>query len=79
MITDLFSINSLNTQNKIEFFRWNADGHYCLSCGKDSTIKLWNPKNGILVAAFAGHGRDVTDVDCTGDSEKIISRLVQLR
>ena len=22
---------------------------------------------------FAGHGRDVTDVDCTGDSEKFIS------
>ena len=24
-------------------------------------------------AVFAGHGRDVTDVDCTGDSEKFIS------
>jgi len=60
-------------QRSVLAVRWNADGHYCLSCGKDSTIKLWNPKNGILVAAFAGHGRDVTDVDCTGDSEKIIS------
>ena len=54
-------------------FRWNADGYYCLSCGKDSTIKLWNPSKALAVGVFAGHGRDVTDVDCTGDSEKIIS------
>lgn len=55
--------------------RWNADGHYCLSGGKDSTVKLWNPHKGMQVAVFAGHGRDVTDLDCSGDSEKFVSRL----
>jgi len=60
-------------QRSVLAVRWNADGHYCLSCGKDSTVKLWNPTKGMLVAVFAGHGRDVTDVDCTGDSEKFVS------
>ena len=26
-----------------------------------------------MVGVFAGHGRDVTDVDCSGDSERLIS------
>ena len=67
-------------ESKIQFFfsvlavRWNADGNYCLSCGKDSTIKLWNPFKSMCVALFSGHGRDVTDVDCAGDSEHFVSR-----
>ncbi|CBY20206.1 unnamed protein product [Oikopleura dioica] len=60
-------------QRSVLAVRWNADGNYCLSCGKDSTIKLWNPFKSTCVALFSGHGRDVTDVDCAGDSEHFVS------
>jgi len=63
-------------QRSVLAVRWNADGHYCLSCGKDSTIKLWNPFKSTCVALFSGHGRDVTDVDCAGDSEHFVSSSV---
>lgn len=48
--------------------RFNADGNYCLSCGKDRTIRLWNPHRGIHVKTYKSHGREVRDVHVTSYS-----------
>ncbi|KAK9096408.1 hypothetical protein Sjap_021905 [Stephania japonica] len=53
--------------------RFNQDGNYCLSCGKDRTIRLWNPHRGIHIKTYKSHGRDVRDVHVTPDNSKLCS------
>ena len=45
--------------------RFNSDGNYCLSCGKDRTIRLWNPHRGIHIKTYKSHAREVRDVHVT--------------
>lgn len=45
--------------------RFNANGEYCLSCGKDRTIRLWNPHRGLHIKTYKSHGREVRDVHVT--------------
>ena len=42
--------------------RFNRDGNYCLSCGKDRTLRLWNPHTGAHVKTYKSHAREVRDV-----------------
>ncbi|KAL1824867.1 hypothetical protein ACET3Z_011645 [Daucus carota] len=53
--------------------RFNSDGNYCLSCGKDGTIRLWNPHRGIHIKTYKSHGRQVRDVHVTPDNSKLTS------
>lgn len=53
--------------------RFNKDGNYCLSCGKDRTLRLWNPHKGILIKIYKSHGREVRDVCVTSDNAKLCS------
>ncbi|KAK5810772.1 hypothetical protein PVK06_026089 [Gossypium arboreum] len=53
--------------------RFNSDGNYCLSCGKDRTIRLWNPHRGIHIKTYKSHGREVRDVHVTLDNSKLCS------
>ncbi|KAK9162680.1 hypothetical protein Syun_003582 [Stephania yunnanensis] len=53
--------------------RFNRDGNYCLSCGKDRTIRLWNPHRGIHIKTYKSHGREVRDVHVTPDNSKLCS------
>lgn len=50
-----------------------VDGEYCLTCGSDKTIKLWNPRKQLLLKTYSGHGFEVMDVDCSCDSSQLIS------
>ncbi|CAI5506127.1 unnamed protein product [Closterium sp. Naga37s-1] len=45
--------------------RYNPDGRYCLTCGKDRTVRLWNPATGLMIKSYVGHGREVRDVAVT--------------
>ena len=45
--------------------RFNKDGNYCLTGGKDRTIRLWNPHRGIHIKTYKSHGREVRDVHVT--------------
>jgi mitogen-activated protein kinase organizer 1 len=42
--------------------RFNYDGKYCLTTGKDRSIKLWNPHKGLGIKSYLGHGHEVRDV-----------------
>ncbi|KAG7539215.1 WD40 repeat [Arabidopsis suecica] len=53
--------------------RFNGDGNYALTCGKDRTIRLWNPHRGILIKTYKSHGREVRDVHVTSDNAKFCS------
>ncbi|GIL53984.1 hypothetical protein Vafri_9542 [Volvox africanus] len=53
--------------------RFNPHGSYCVSCGKDRTVRLWNPHNGVLVKTYVGHGYEVRDAAITRDNSKFAS------
>uniref|UniRef100_A0A1B6BYJ8 WD repeat domain-containing protein 83 n=1 Tax=Clastoptera arizonana TaxID=38151 RepID=A0A1B6BYJ8_9HEMI len=60
-------------QGAIRAIRFNVDGSYCLSCGADSKIKLWNPQTSLLLKTYGGHGSDVLDVCGSCDSSQLVS------
>lgn len=60
-------------QGAIRAVRYNVDGNYCLTCGSDRKIKLFNPKSGLMIKTYAGHGDEVTDVTGSCDSSFILS------
>lgn len=39
------------------------NGNYCLSCGSDKTLRLWNPHKGLCIKTYMGHGAEVLDAD----------------
>lgn len=45
-----------------------VDGDYCLTCGSDKSLKLWNPYRGALLKSYTGHGFDVLDAHSSCDS-----------
>ncbi|DBB14623.1 hypothetical protein WJX82_010312 [Trebouxia sp. C0006] len=53
--------------------RFNCTGTYCLTCGKDRTLRLWNPHRGVHIKTYAGHGYDVRDVCVSTDNSKLAS------
>ncbi|KAH7282199.1 hypothetical protein KP509_35G018300 [Ceratopteris richardii] len=53
--------------------RFNRNGNYCLSCGRDRTLRLWNPHNNKLIKVYKAHGRDVRDADASRDNAKLCS------
>ena len=56
-----------------------ADGNYCITCGADKTIKLWNPHkledsdSALLLKTYSGHGYEVIDARCSCDSSQLCS------
>ncbi|CRL01277.1 CLUMA_CG014299, isoform B [Clunio marinus] len=60
-------------QGAVRAVRYNVDGNYCLTCGSDRKIKLFNPKNGLMIKTYAGHGDEVNDAVGSCDSGFILS------
>ncbi|KAI8967291.1 WD40-repeat-containing domain protein [Mycotypha africana] len=52
---------------------YNKSGQYCLSAGRDRSIRLWNPETGLLIHTYNGHGRDVLGLAVSNDNGKIVS------
>lgn len=53
--------------------RFNSDGNYCLSCGKDRSLRLWNPYKLLPIKSYSGHAREVRDVAVSKDNAKLSS------
>lgn len=51
----------------------NQAGTYCLTGGKDRSIRLWNPHNGTHIRTYQGHGHDVRALAISGDNSKFLS------
>jgi len=60
-------------QGAVRAVRYNVDGGYCLTCGSDKTIKLWNPTKSVLLRAYSGHGYEVLDARSSCDNSQICS------
>jgi mitogen-activated protein kinase organizer 1 len=54
--------------------RFNSDGTYCMSGGKDRKIILWNPHKGTQVKEYdKTHGYEVLDIKIMKDNSKFAS------
>ncbi|VDM97456.1 unnamed protein product [Thelazia callipaeda] len=60
-------------QGAVRAVRFNVDGNYCLSCGTDKSIKLWNPYKGTFLKTYTGTGWEVLDVQGSSDNSMILS------
>lgn len=58
-------------QGAVRAVRFNVDGEYCMSCGSDKSVKLWNPHKGTLLHTYAGHGYEVLDARGSSDNSLI--------
>lgn len=60
-------------QGAVRAVRFNVEGEYCLTCGSDKSVKLWNPYRGALLKTYSGHGYEVLDAQSSCDSSHIVS------
>ncbi|PIK55640.1 putative WD repeat domain-containing protein 83 [Apostichopus japonicus] len=60
-------------QRAVRAVRFNADGNYCMTCGSDKSVKLWNPHNGLPLKTYVGHGYDVFDAKSSVDNAHLCS------
>ncbi|KAK2513722.1 hypothetical protein Q9966_016045 [Columba livia] len=60
-------------QGAVRAVRFNADGNYCLTCGADKTLKLWNPRTGVALKSYQGHGYEVLDAAGSPDNSALCS------
>ncbi|KAK9870591.1 hypothetical protein WA026_008153 [Henosepilachna vigintioctopunctata] len=60
-------------QGAVRAVRFNVDGSYCLTCGSDRKLKLWNPYRNLLLKTYGGHGNEVLDACGSCDSSQIVS------
>ncbi|XP_063148554.1 WD repeat domain-containing protein 83 [Candoia aspera] len=60
-------------QGAIRAVRFNVDGNYCLTCGSDKSLKLWNPHKGTLLKTYCGHGYEVLDAAGSFDNSQLCS------
>ncbi|KAI8618250.1 WD40-repeat-containing domain protein [Chytriomyces sp. MP71] len=52
---------------------FNSNGEYVATGGADRTVKLWNPRSGLCVKTYSGHGYEVLDIDISADNTKFTS------
>ena len=60
-------------QGAVRAVRFNYDGNYCLTCGGDKLLKLWNPHRGVLLKTYSGHGYEVLDAVGSSDNSRLAS------
>ncbi|XP_006023472.1 WD repeat domain-containing protein 83 [Alligator sinensis] len=60
-------------QGAVRAVRFNVDGNYCLTCGSDKSLKLWNPHKGTVLKTYSGHGYEVLDAAGSFDNSQLCS------
>lgn len=52
---------------------WSPAGDRLVSCGNDGMIKVWDPKEGVLLSSMEGHGSWIFDVAWSPDGKRLAS------
>ena len=70
-------------EGAVNAVRYSKDGNYCMSCGDDKTLRLWNPlkddlggnvSSALQIKSYGGvHGYGILDLCITHDNSKFAS------
>lgn len=73
----VYSIRELNRlqghQDRVKDVSFSPDGTILASASADNTVKLWNAKDGILLATLTGHNDNVLSVSFSPDGKILAS------
>ncbi|KAJ3098169.1 WD repeat-containing protein 83 [Phlyctochytrium planicorne] len=58
---------------------YSNDGLYVMTGSGDKCIKLWNPKSGLCIKTYSGHGWEVVDIDLFWREGSAVSPLTLTR
>ncbi|XP_076462442.1 WD repeat domain-containing protein 83-like [Babylonia areolata] len=58
-------------QQAVRAVRFSVDSRYCMTCGSDKSVKLWNPHRALFLKTYVGHGHEVLDAQGSGDNSQI--------
>ena len=50
-----------------------VDGQYCMTCGSDKVLRLWNPRSGVALKSYSGHSYEVLDCKASCDNANLCS------
>ncbi|KAH7705252.1 WD domain-containing protein [Aphelenchoides avenae] len=60
-------------QGAIRAARFNVDGNYCITCGSDKTVRLWNPYRQVHLKSYTGLGSEPLDAAGSSDNAQILA------
>ncbi len=63
----------IETDNPINYIKFNNDGTFFVTGGSDNTVRLWDAKEHLEVAILSGHKAKITAVNFSLDGSKIAS------
>lgn len=71
---NLECLKTIDTKHgAVRAVRFNVDGSYCLTCGADRKLKLWNPHKALPLKTYSGHADEVLDACSSCDNSQIVS------
>lgn len=73
MVRTVSRLRSIFADGLLVHDSFSVDGAYCLTCGSDRKLKLWNPHRGVALKTYGGHGDEVMDASASCDSSQIVS------
>jgi len=59
-------------QGTVRAVRFNVNGEYCMTCGSDKTVSLWNPLRKIQLKTYRGCGAELLDVAGSCDNSILL-------
>jgi mitogen-activated protein kinase organizer 1 len=70
---NLECLKTIDTKHgAVRAVRFNVDGSYCLTCGADRKLKLWNPHKALPLKTYSGHADEVLDACSSCDNRCIL-------
>ena len=63
----------IETDNPMNYIKFNNDGTYFVTGGSDNTVRLWDAKEHLEVAILSGHKAKITAVNFSPDGNMIAS------
>ena len=65
-------------EDAISFAAWSPDDSQLLTCGKDTTLRLWDAGSGACRRKFEAHAHEVTAAAWLPDGRQFLSGSIDM-